>query len=194
MSAAVEVTRVPFVLMLMLGVAACTKQPPAPAAPVVDRQEARDASVDLLRDASVDLLRDAAGDGPRDAQPDGAAGAPGRRRPHRAAEPHPTPPGGLKVTGAIARTDVETVLRGARGQLTACFQKARAQAPDLHGLVTFRLSIDGRGRVPLAEVVTSTLGGGDPELCMVEALRDLKFPPSASGGDSTLTFPMAFRN
>ncbi|HXU64259.1 MAG TPA: hypothetical protein VN962_21310, partial [Polyangia bacterium] len=57
---------------------------------------------------------------------------------------------------------------------------------------TFRLSIDGRGRVPLAEAVTSTLGGGDPELCMVEALRDLKFPASPSGGESTLTFPMTF--
>ena len=84
------------------------------------------------------------------------------------------------------------MLRGARGQLVACFQKARAQAPDLQGRVTFRLSIDGRGRVPLAEVVTSTLGGGDPELCMVEALRDLKFPPSPSGAESTLTFPMTF--
>jgi len=58
--------------------------------------------------------------------------------------------------------------------------------------VVFRLSVDGRGRVPLAEEVTSTLGGGDPELCMVEALRGLKFPPSATGADSTLTFPMAF--
>ncbi|HVT07541.1 MAG TPA: AgmX/PglI C-terminal domain-containing protein, partial [Polyangia bacterium] len=125
--------------------------------------------------------------------PDGAAGAPGRRRAHHAADPHASA-GGIKVTGAIARTDVETVLRGARGQLMACFRKARAQAPDLQGRVTFRLSIDGRGRVPLAEVVTSTLGSGDPELCMVEALRDLKFPPSPSGGESTLTFPVLFPN
>ena len=35
-------------------------------------------------------------------------------------------------------------------------------------------------------------GGGDPELCMVEVLRGLKFPASATGADSTLTFPMAF--
>jgi len=187
MSAAVRVARLPVVLTLILGAAACAKQPPAAA---VDRPAVQAG----VRDASGDLPRDGSVDSAPDAQPDGSAGAPGRRRAHRAAEPHAAPAGGMKVTGAIARNDAETVLRGARGQLMACFQKARAQAPDLQGRVTFRLSIDGRGRVPLAEVVTSTLGGGDPELCMVEALRDLKFPPSPSGGESMLTFPMAFRN
>jgi hypothetical protein len=84
------------------------------------------------------------------------------------------------------------VLHGARAKLNACYDREHAQNAALAGRVIFRLSIDNRGRVPLAEVLTSTLGGGDPELCMVEALRDLKFPPSSTGGESTLTFSMAF--
>ncbi|MFL5305628.1 MAG: AgmX/PglI C-terminal domain-containing protein [Polyangia bacterium] len=173
-----------FLLVALMGMAAaCAKQPAAPEVPAPARPVAS-----APRDASVDVPRDAQPDGPVD----GAAGAPGHRHAHHAAEPHAAPAGGFKVTGGIGATDAQTVLRGARGQLVACFQKARAQAPGLQGRVTFRLSIDGRGRVPLAEVVTSTLGGGDPELCMVEALRDLKFPPSPSGAESTLTFPMTF--
>ncbi len=183
-------SRVVLLVVLPALAAACAKQPAAPEVPGVEGVDRPAVSPPAPRDASADVARDAQAD----RHEDGAAGAPGHRFVHRAAEPRPAPAGGFKVTGAIGRTDAETVLRGARGQLVACFHKARAQTPGLQGRVTFRLSIDGRGRVPLAEVVTSTLGGGDPELCMVEALRDLKFPPSPSGADSTLTFPMTFRN
>lgn len=151
----------------------------------------------VVADAGVDRpapVLDAAVDHPRDAQPDLPPDASGPKRPHarHAAAPRPEPAGGFKIEGAIGRAEAEAVLRAARPTLEGCYQKARAQAPDLKGRVVFRLSVDGRGRVPLAEAVTSTLGGGDPELCMVEALRNLKFPRSANGADSTLTFPMSF--
>lgn len=171
--------KVAVALMLVAG-AACTRRAavvdaarPEPAAPPV-----RDAAVDRPRDAQPDLPPDA------EARPRGHA--------HRAPAARPEPAGGFKVQGDLPRADVEAVLRGARAKLDACYRNERERVPDLAGRVTFRLSVDGRGRVPLAEVVTSTLGGGDPELCMVEALRDLKFPASPSGGDSTLTFPLTF--
>lgn len=116
--------------------------------------------------------------------------SPPRSHGHRAARAPAG--GGLKLSGSIIKADAETVLHGARSKLDACCDKAHAQNASLVGRVIFRLSIDNRGRVPLAEVLTSTLGSGDPELCMVEALRDLKFPPSSTGGESTLTFPMVF--
>jgi outer membrane biosynthesis protein TonB len=130
---------------------------------------------------------------PRDAQADLRPDAPPTHgHAHRAPAARPEPAGGFKVSGEITRAAAEAVLRGARPKLDACYAAARAQAPDLKGRVTFRLTVDGRGRVPLAEVVSSTLPSGDPELCMVEALRDLKFPAAPSGGESTLTFPIAF--
>lgn len=171
------------IVLALMTAGACEKRPAvvdAAVAPAV-------VATPPVRDAAPDLPRDAQADSPPD-----AAGQAGHRHAHRPAEPRPAPAGGFKIEGGIGRPDAETVLRGARGKLEACFQKARAQAPALAGRVTFRLSVDARGRVPLAEVVSSTLGGGDPELCMVESLRDLKFPPSAGGATSTLTFPMMF--
>jgi hypothetical protein len=169
---------------LVLGAAGCSRRaeprPPLVAAGGPDRPvgPARDAAVEHPVDAPVDVPPDAAG------SPRGHA--------HRAAALRAPAAGGFNVTGSISRADAETVLGGARGELEACYQKEHANNAALKGVVTFRLSIDNRGRVPLAEVVSSTLGGGDPEMCMVEALRDLKFPPSATGGESVLTFPMAF--
>jgi hypothetical protein len=170
-----------------LGLGACTRQAEAPV--VADAAAHRQSLAGpVVHDAAVEHVIDAR---PIDARP-GVAGPP-RAHAHRPAPPaRAAGGGGFKLEGSITKAGAETVLRGARGKLSACYDKERAKNAALAGRVIFRLSIDNRGRVPLAEVVTSTLGGSDPELCMVEALRDLKFPPSATGGDSTLSFPMSF--
>jgi hypothetical protein len=162
---------------------ACSRHAEAPP-PVVDAAPDRPAAA-APRDAAVEHPVDA----PVDAPPDTAG--PPRAHGHKSA-PLPRADVGFKIEGSISRADAETVLRGARAQLNACYEKERGKNPALAGRVSFRLSIDNRGRVPLAEVVTSTLGGGDPEMCMVKALRDLKFPHAATGGESTLSFPMTF--
>jgi hypothetical protein len=170
--------------LALLAAGACSRSAPAVDAgvdrPVLAAAPVHDAAVDHPRDAQPDL------------PPDVGPSRPARPHAHHVAAPKPEPAGGFKVSGGITRADAEGVLHGARAKLQACYEKARSQAPELKGRVVFRLSIDGRGRVPLVEAVTSTLGGGDPEMCMVEALRNLKFPPSAGGAESTLTFPMSF--
>jgi hypothetical protein len=170
-----------------LGVGACSRRPETPL--LVDAALERP-SAPPAKDAAVDQRAAV------DAQPDMDMARPSRSHGHRTGPPaRPPAAGGFNISGSITKADAETVLRGVRGKLNACYDKERAKnsaTAGLAGRVIFRLSIDDRGRVPLAEVVTSTLGSGDPELCMVEALRDLKFPPSATGGESTLTFPMAF--
>ena len=173
---------------LSLGVGACARRAEAPV--VVDAALERPSppAAPGVKDAAVDAQTAAV-----DAQPDMAG--PPRGHGHRAAPPARPAAVGFKVDGSLTKADAETVLHGARSKLNACYDKElskNAASAALRGRVIFRLSIDDRGRVPLAEVVTSTLGGGDPELCMVEALRDLKFPPSSTGGESTLTFPMVF--
>jgi hypothetical protein len=160
---------------------ACARHGEAPP-PVVDAAPDRPAAA---------VPRDAAVERPFDGPPD-TAGPARARGPRSAPPPRAAAADGFHVEGSLGKADARTVLRGARASLAACYEKAHAQNPALAGRVSFRLSIDGRGRVPLAEVVSSTLGGGDPELCMVEALRDLRFPHAATGGESTLRFPMTF--
>ena len=68
-----------------------------------------------------------------------------------------------------------------------------ASASKLQGRwrVTFKMTVDDRGHVTLTEIPTSTLpGGSDVESCMVNVLRDLRFP--RGGGESTVSFQMSF--
>lgn len=130
------------------------------------------------RDAAPDLAdaRSDAGDGP-------LAAGPVRHPARKTAAPGGGSGAGVHVEGSLARPDAEKVVRAALPRLRACNR-------GLPGRVVFRLTVDARGRVALGEVVSSTLGGGDPEMCMVRAARDFKFPPAA--GESTVSFQMTF--
>lgn len=145
-------------------------RPPAPAAPVV-------------RDAAPDVT-DAAPD------PSGlhAARSPGHHTPAGA----PGGSGGFKIEGNISKADAEKTLGAGKAKLRGCYEKEHAKNAALHGKMSFRLTVDERGRVSLGEVVTSTLGSGDSDMCMIEVLRDLKFTPPAGGGQSKLSFQMTF--
>jgi len=127
--------------------------------------------------------------------PDAASDAADARAGHRTGPPAGggggSGVGDIKVLGGLPKGPTESLIRGRSGDLRACYEKARAGNPGLHGKVNFQLTINDRGRVSLAEVVTSTLGGGDPEMCMVESLRGLKFAPPG-GAEATITFQMKF--
>jgi hypothetical protein len=162
---------------------ACSR-PTAPAAP-------RDAAPDRPAPAAPVVVRDAAAE-VGDAAPDAA----GPAKPHVGHRPSADgargASGGFKIDGHLAKADAERTLAGGKATLRACYEREHAKDPALHGQVSFRLTVDDRGRVSLGEVVTSSLGGGDSEMCMIEALRDLKFAPPAGGGESKLSFQMAF--
>jgi hypothetical protein len=166
---------------LVLGACSKPEQPallpppaPAPVALVVPDagSDASDASVDAPPDAGLPLPR-------RPAKRAAAAPASGGGS------------GGFKVEGKLAKEEVEKIVRAGMPKLRACYVAAHAKQPDLKGRVLFKLTVDHRGSVALGEVVNSTLGGGDPEMCMVQAARDLRFP--RSDGESTVGFQMAFK-
>jgi len=170
-------------LVVAISAAACARsEPPAPPPPPL---VAALPAAPVVHDAGTD-----ASDAAVDAQPD--AGGPIKH----AAKKKPAAPaannasGGLKVDGKLSKADVEKVVRAGMLKLRGCYAAAKATKPDLKGRVLFKLTIDHRGGVTLGEVVTSTLGGGDPEMCMVQATRDFRFP--RTDGESTVGFQMAF--
>jgi hypothetical protein len=175
----------------MFAAAGCHKSEVPPPVVVVDAA-ATSAAPAPIRDAATDVgdARDGARDGVGDASD---AGAP-HRHGHGAAK-KPAGAGGdgaagVKVEGTLPKEAAEKIVRAGAGALRACYDAEQAKNPALKGKVTFRLAVDDRGRVSLGEVVTSTLGGGDPEMCMVRAARDFRFP--TGNGESTVSFQMSF--
>jgi len=143
--------------------AAVALAPPPPPPPVV-------------RDAGPDV-------------PDASDAGPPVHHARRAAPPSAPSGGALRVEGTLPKPDAERVVHAGQAKMRACYDTAHAEDAALKGRVDFRLTVDDRGRVTLGEVVTSTLGGDDAEMCMIRATRDFKFP---AGSPSIITFPMTF--
>lgn len=138
---------------------------PAPAPPVV-----RDAAADVVVDAATDA-GDARGHGARKSLAPAGAGGGGNT--------------GVKVEGSLPRGEGEKVVRAAQPKLRACAGSGGK------GRVSFKMTVDDRGHVTVAEIPHSTLpGGSDVETCMVHVLRDLRFPRAT--GESSISFQMSF--
>jgi hypothetical protein len=128
---------------------------------------------------------------------DGAGGDTGVSPRHHRGAPLAVAEGGargaigkVKVQGSVARGDVERVLRDGVPKLKAC----RGAGAGGKGQVDLELLIGEQGWATLAEVKRTTLGGGgDPELCIVKALRSLRFPRPSDGKDTAVSFVLQFR-
>jgi hypothetical protein len=128
------------------------------------------------------------------AAPDaGQASAPastgGRRHPHAAPSSGRGVIGKVKVQGSVPRGDVDRVLRDGVPRLRAC----RGGGVGGQGEVNLELTIGDQGWATLAEVKRTTLTGGDPELCIVKALRTLRFPRPSDGKDTKVSFVLQLR-
>ena len=172
------------ILSVALLLVACSKpEPPAPPPPPPPAPAPVAA---VIPDAGSD-----AGDAAVDAAPEVGIGSARRVVKKMVAPAHGSGSGGFKVEGKLGKEDVEKVVRASMPKLRACYTAAHAKAPNLKGRVLFKLTVDHRGSVALGEVVTSTLEASDPEMCMVQAARDFRFPKS--DGESTVGFQMNFK-
>jgi hypothetical protein len=147
--------------------------PPAPAAP--DRFDAGPDRFDAAPDAAV-------------------VAAPPTAKRTKSAPPQPARGkggiGALQTTGNQPKAVAEAYLRGKVASLLSCYAGGRERHPGQHGRLYLKLSMNERGAVELAEVLKSTVSDDDGQMCLVQAIRRLKFPPPPGGGESTVTFQL----
>ncbi|MFO0683566.1 MAG: AgmX/PglI C-terminal domain-containing protein [Sandaracinus sp.] len=97
------------------------------------------------------------------------------------------------VIGSLGRDVVRRVVRRHLGEVSACYEQALAQRPDLDGRVVLRWTIGPEGRVVGAEV---DLGASDlraPEVqdCVARAARRWTFP--SADGVTIVHYPFVLR-
>jgi len=95
----------------------------------------------------------------------------------------------LKVRGSVGQVDVERVLRAAVPTLQAC----RAANGAGKGALDLEVTFGDRGWASLVEVKRSTVTGGDPQMCIVSALRALRFPKPSDDSDAAASFTLQFK-
>lgn len=97
--------------------------------------------------------------------------------------PPPPPP-------ANDREAIHRVVQAHTSSVKYCYEKELAQKPELAGRVTTRIKIDDTGTVSEATIASSTLGDANVEGCMLQQIRNWKFPAKAT----TVIYPFRFEN
>ena len=113
---------------------------------------------------------------------------PAQRSEFIARQTSPTGPG---LTGTLPRNEV---LRGINGRMTVvtrCYESGLIKNPGLHGRLVLQWVVTPAGTVSDVTVLSSSLSDEPTVECVVDAVRSIHF--AQTGGDSTITFPFAFR-
>lgn len=98
-------------------------------------------------------------------------------------------PGTLVVEGGIADAEVQRVLRAGAPQLRACYTRALALDPSVHGRVEVRVVVDPLGQVKTADVARSPSDA--LKACVAGAFRGMHFPaPGTGDARFTTTFDL----
>jgi outer membrane biosynthesis protein TonB len=107
----------------------------------------------------------------------------------------PLPTGGMVLVGEVLSPpsfDPKPTLDGLKPELLSCYNRARQQAPALHGKLKLRINVNEGGSVLLVEAEPGS-SAADPGLvaCMGEAIKAAHFPKPP--GMATITVPLVFR-
>jgi len=88
----------------------------------------------------------------------------------------------LEGDGGLGRAAVTRALAtGTRGP-DGCYERRLLVRPDLSGMVSVSVEVDGDGSVKDATLQRSTLGAADVDACILTEIRGIRFP--ATGGGS----------
>lgn len=102
------------------------------------------------------------------------------------------------AASSLDRTVIQQVIRKHINHIRYCYETRLAAEPKLEGQVTIKFSIELGGKVPSAQVLTSSLSDAKAEQCILKVVRSMQFPPrpgTAAKPDDVvwITYPFAFK-
>lgn len=93
--------------------------------------------------------------------------------------------------GTLDKRQIDDVIKVRMGRIQACYQREYQRNPGLQGRITLRILIDKDGNVPLVKVRQSTMNNPTVEQCLIDELRETRFP-APTGGTVVVTYPFSF--
>jgi TonB family protein len=101
-------------------------------------------------------------------------------------------PGPVETNGGLSKEVIRRVVRRHHNEVKFCYEQALRARPDLEGRVTTRFMISPSGSVAASVVQSSTLGNGEAEQCITQAITRWSFPAPSDGGMVSVTYPFVF--
>lgn len=102
------------------------------------------------------------------------------------------------AASSLDRSVIQQVIRKHINHIRYCYEARLAAVPKLEGQVTIKFSIGLSGKVPSAQVLTSSLSDAKAEQCILNVARSMQFPPrpgTAAKPDDVvwITYPFVFK-
>lgn len=94
--------------------------------------------------------------------------------------------------GGLSAEAIQRIVRRHRAEVRFCYERALQVRPDLRGRVAVRFDIAPDGRVASSSIAATTLGDGEAETCIRDAVRRWRFPPVDRGDPVSVTYPFVF--
>ena len=86
---------------------------------------------------------------------------------------------------------IQRVIRQSFPRLRACYQKELAKKPELGGAMVTAFTISPKGTVSQVQVSQSNLQNAELNVCIVDVMRSLQFPPPEGGETIQVRYPLA---
>jgi outer membrane biosynthesis protein TonB len=125
---------------------------------------------------------------------DGAAGALGGKGDRQVAGKVTAQPrlSQIKGTGELSKDEIQRVINSHVGEIQYCYEKQLRTNSGLAGRVVLEWSVSSSGSVSVVKVATSSLSSNDATKCMMDKVKNWKFPKPRGNGAVTIVYPFVF--
>lgn len=94
--------------------------------------------------------------------------------------------------GPIPGSVLDEVMKKARAEFTACYDKRAAKNPELAGDVVLRYTVRADGTTRNVKIKHTTLNDAATEACIVGVGEKLRFPAEPGRGETRVVYPFRF--
>lgn len=96
------------------------------------------------------------------------------------------------ILGALDKSLIDAVIKQNMGHISACYDDALRDRPDLAGKITIKFVIAKDGTVSSAVVKSTTAAHPGLERCLCEVFMPMQFPEPKGGGIVITSYPFIF--
>ncbi len=100
---------------------------------------------------------------------------------------------GESVSGGLTKQQVSDSIAEHRREIRTCFESALSVRNNLNGVVSYQWSISADGSVTSIKIKSSETGSNLLESCVMQVIREIKFPKAANGQSTVVIYPFVFK-
>ena len=100
---------------------------------------------------------------------------------------------GGEISGGLTKIEVSEVINSHRREIRTCYESALMIRNDLGGIMRISFGINVAGSVTEVKIISNELQSSILESCIIQVVREMKFPESKNQSPTTVIYPFVFK-